>query len=156
MSFTNQSDKSVSAEYLINDDYIKTCSSTLVKSYTNNVQGNDALVNGRSINVTVPPYGMVSLIIDGIELKSELQGEMLAESELWQNDYVDIEGGPTGKGMVLNFGNELKYAYIYSSDAKDTYDNIVLEYSIDGGDYKIMTDNEYPFEFEVKLPSQSS
>lgn len=156
LSFTNQSDKSVSAEYLINDDYIKTCSSTLVKSYTNNVQGNDALVNGRSINVTVPPYGMVSLIIDGIELKSELQGEMLAESELWQNDYVDIEGGPTGKGMVLNFGNELKYAYIYSSDAKDTYDNIVLEYSIDGGDYKIMTDNEYPFEFEVKLPSQSS
>ena len=156
LAFMNQSQETISTTASINSAYVENKGMALAEVYTNNVLSSDALISGSQLSLDVPAGGMVAVIVEGCGFKSKIQDDILAGEKAWKNDFVHIAGDISGKGMILNFGKEHKYAYVYSSDEKGTFQNMEMHYNINGGDEQILTDTNYPFEFEVKLPTDAT
>lgn len=156
LAFINQSEATVSTTAEINASYVKNKGMTIHRAYTNNVISSDASITNNQISLRVPSGGMVAVIVNGCEFKTNIQEDILAGDDAWKNDFVHVTGDISGKAMILNFGKEHKYAYVYSSDEKGTFQNIDIHYSINGQDEQVMSDKTYPFEFEIKLPSDAT
>lgn len=156
LAFVNQSEASVSTTAEINTSYVENKGMTINRVYTNNISSSDASIASNQISLTVPAGGMVAVIVNGCEFKTNIQDDILAGDQAWKNDFVHVTGDISGKAMILNFGKNHKYAYIYSSDEKGTFQSIDIHYSINGQEEQVMSDKAYPFEFEIKLPSDAT
>lgn len=151
VALANQSPDEIVTEVKLNPDLVTTSGKTaVVKTWVNNQPGEPLQIENGAVKVTVPPAGLVALMIDGVDLKVGFQKDF-AKPALTGKATQPISI-PTGdaRAMVLTFGPTLSNAYVYLKETDDTLQSAVLRYR-QGDEWVEVTDEKYPYEFSVPL-----
>ena len=152
VALANQSPQEVATEVKLNPALAAfSDKSAVVKAWVNNkpVSTLPTLENG-GVNITVPPAGLVVLMIDRLDLKVGFQKDFAKASPVNSSAQPLTVAVGDARAMVLNFGPELRNAYIYLRDTDDFLEGATLRYR-KGDSWQEVTDNKYPFEFSVPL-----
>jgi|GEM_PF-508916 len=133
LAFMNQSDRAVEGQ----------------------VNVNEVLVHGlmddqRSFRITVPPAGIKTVVLEGVDIRPIIQDKLTSTAEAHGKDYLEI---PTGhaKAMLFRLGDYGKRAYIYLSDDDSLLKEVRLTYKDVAGETMSIVDKSYPYEFTVPL-----
>ncbi len=107
-----------------------------------------SFANGR-FRVTVPPQGIVAVVLDGVKLEPRLQP--LLEGDARPLSSRSSARLPLGNAhaSLLSFGPALTSAYVYLEDRDWT--SVTLRYRTGGGPWTSAEDRSFPFEFSVPL-----
>ncbi len=156
--FTNQSSEPVSSVITLNENVMPFDLST---SYSleiweeNSLTGSSSLANG-GFQINVAADGITAVAIEGVNIPTTIQDNMLANTveNRWWNDYRELNYA-NAKAMIINFGDHLTRAYIYSAAPYGMYSEMRLEYAINDTGRTPIYDYLYPFEFSVPLSPNS-
>ncbi len=110
-------------------------------------------VNPGSFTVQIAPRGITALAISGMDIKPKFQEKFSVRDAAWQQDATELDFAGT-HAMLLNFGRNLKSAYVYLQANGTELKRATLHYST-GGDWKQMSDAAFPFEFTVPLAAEA-
>lgn len=127
IAFSNQSKKTVKAQFKINQDY--SCSA-------------------RKYTVEVSPEGCECVIVDNAALKISFQDKMLSTLPGWKDDYVKDD---YGRAMLLNIAATGKRVYAYVHGNKDEWKRVCMRYRMDSGRWNDILDSQFPFEFTIPV-----
>ena len=152
VAFTNQSGSAVSSQVIIDTALVKVKEGALLTIINNNGTPVENTLSGQEFSVNVPANGITAVIIKGADIVTKLQEKFKTSPDSsWTKDYLSDPFAMT-QAMLLNFGDQLSRAYIYSASEKGKYTSITLKYTLNGTDTLTITDNDYPFEFSVDMP----
>ena len=118
----------------------------------NKLLGTESL-NPQNFTVQIAPGGITSLAIIGLEIKPKFQNKLSNNEPVWKKDYAEFNFFGA-HAMILNFGRDLKSAYVYLRANGAELQQATLHYST-GAEWQQMTDKTFPFEFTVPLPAES-
>lgn len=109
-------------------------------------------INDGAFAVTIPPHGLMTLVVSGARIKPGVQAQVMANrpEQGWAHGYARI-ATPAARGMVLRLGRGLQHAYVYLEDGKRDYRRVDLHYRIDQGPERVLRDARFPWEFSVPL-----
>ena len=118
-----------------------------------NQPGKPESLNPAKFKVEIAPSGITALALKGVSIIPKFQAGFETHGQAWKQDQVNLhfEGG--AHAMVLNFGPQLTWAYVYL-EAREQIKQATLKYST-GGAQKALTDAAFPFEFSVPLPADA-
>ncbi len=152
--FTNQSSDPVSSMITLNEEVMPF---DLSGSYSLNIWEENALTGSSSLTsggfqIDVAGDGITAVAIEGVTIPTNIQDKMLANTveNRWWNDYKVLNYA-NAKAMIINFGEHLTEAYIYSAAPYGTYSEMRLEYAVNDTARRPLYDYIYPFEFSVPL-----
>lgn len=111
-------------------------------------------LNPAEIHVEIAPNGITALAIAGLKVAPKFQTKLVGSSPAWKQDFAKLDLGGT-HAMLLNFGPELKSAYVYLQANATEVRQATLHYST-GGEWHTMTDDAFPFEFTVPVAADAS
>ena len=128
LAFSNESGKKETAEVTLNPD----------------------LASGKtgSFQVTVPPGGFKTVVLDGMKLNIAFQDSMLEAYPAWTRDYCKDE---FGRAMILNVARTGKRVFAYVEGDSSMYKRACLRYRIDSGRWTDALDCEFPYEFSLPV-----
>ncbi len=156
IAFTNQSSETQNFTFDLEKKLTGYNSEHNVRIWENNEDsGDDKLINGH-MSVEIPPGGMVVLSIEELTITPAFQ-DVILENEKNTDDGSHFQSLDFGdaKAMILDLGQDLKSAYIYLGEDDETFSQVSLTYSVDGGPNVIVEDPAYPFEFTIPLENNS-
>ena len=149
----NQSDAPLTANLALDGQLVPVKGKTFTarKWSGNKPAGNVPVESGR-FAVDIAAKGITALAIDGLKVTPRFQQKLQSPAQPWKTDFAKHASGDT-RAMVLNFGGELQWAYVYLQ-ARETLKQATLRYS-SGGEWKTATDAAFPFEFSVPLSADA-
>lgn len=108
------------------------------------------MLNGK-LHAELPPHGLLGIVVNNLPVKTLFQ-HRLKPVPSYSTDYFKEGTTRNGKvtGMIFLWGKGLKSAYIWLSATEKELRSAKLRYRTKG-DWKVMEDNAYPFEFSVPL-----
>ena len=108
------------------------------------------IISGKtgSFQVTVPPGGFKTVVLDGMKLNIAFQDSMLEAYPAWTRDYCKDE---FGRAMILNVARTGKRVFAYVEGDSSMYKRACLRYRIDSGRWTDALDCEFPYEFSLPV-----
>lgn len=144
IALNNQSKQDIDTWFTINPKYVE------------QVQAMGLMQNGKKLKskdgkfyVNIPALSQVSITIEGVVTKVNIQEQLLNSASRWTDDFVKLDVANT-KAMIINAGELASNLYLYTEDDDDLYSKITL-YVRHNGVEKIYSDTAYPYEFTVPL-----
>lgn len=148
-AFMNQCNDSVSSLIFVNRPLLNAAETPLpVEMWLNNQRVECSPLVGDTIEVQVPPHGIVAFAIGDTNPEARFQDSILGLSnrDAWETDYIQSDFGGM-RAMILNWGPEQTNAYVYLQADDSVCSRTELEF-LDG---TILVDESYPFEFTIPL-----
>jgi hypothetical protein len=108
-------------------------------------------VDPSGFEVDLGPDGFVAMALPDAEIRTRLQATFGRDTNPWQKQAAEIATG-RARASVLNFGEGFEWAYVFLRN-RDDIAKAKLAYSIDGGTWQEVSDDEFPYEFSLPLPS---
>lgn len=107
--------------------------------------------NGR-LNAQIPPHGIVSMIVEDVAVRVKFQHQIVKKAEV-ESDTPVVQQTSFGKitGITMNWGNNLRSAFVYLEATTKELQSAKINYSVDGENWRTISDNNYPFEFSIPL-----
>ncbi len=155
--FTNQSGKQVNTTVTVNSALINLSGKSFTQ-WKQNVQGQSGTIGGNQFDVSVEPNGVTAIAIADVAIKTLFQQKLAKNStkNKWNNYYESNIPVGNCRSILINPSDSLSRLFVFSTDAKGTYTNVKLNYSINGGAWQQISDTAYPFEFSVDINTASS
>lgn len=110
-------------------------------------------LNPEKFEVQIAARGITAFVISGLNIKPRFQEKLSNRDAAWRKDSAEVDFAGT-HALLLNFGRELKSAYVYLQANGTKLKQAMLHYST-GGDWKQMSDAAFPFEFTVPLAAEA-
>ena len=151
--FTNQSQKPVHSNIHIDKQRVAYNSKAHVTVWQDNRLTESALENMEKLTVDVSPNGITVLKIEGAKAQPAFSQSLRAPTAPLQNDYVELPELGNARAMLIKLGDFGTKMYLYLRDDDSAYKSTTLSYMDNQGETVTLTDNEFPFEFTVSLPS---
>jgi len=154
IAFMNQCSSTLNANIRLNPDIVPYASGKIYKVTLwkdNHLVKSTTMKNGM-IDFSLSNHGITAMVIDGINIKSNFQDEVLSTAKsLSQKSYLS-QSTSIGKvtGMIINMGKSLTNSYIWLSTKGNFLKSATIIYK-DGNNWKKIEDAIYPFEFSVPL-----
>jgi hypothetical protein len=106
--------------------------------------------NGRGL-ISLSPKGITALSIDGLSPRVSFQDKLRPSKTAAVRPIVHATT-PLGdlEGMILSFGPELSWFYLYLKSGPDDVQHATLSWTI-GERNGVVTDRDFPFEFSIPL-----
>lgn len=155
--FTNQSREEQEFSLDLNSRLTGFRSKHNVRIWKNNKYADDGqLIDGR-MTLNIAPGGITMVSIEDLNIKPAFQNTIIENQKnaVRGQHYQSLDFG-NSRAMILDLGKTEKSAYIYLGDDDDTFREVILNYSVDGGPGRSRQDADYPFEFTVPLEKRSS
>lgn len=154
LALTNQSKKDVTVNIELNSDLVPFSNTNIASVWEENkVKGNVQIVKG-IVKINVKADGITALAIDDIAINTNFQQKANNRGieKLNKNCFNETQE-PFGKmaGMIISPSPALTSVYVYTDATPDAEKSMVLNYRIDEGEWKIIKDNNYPFEFTISV-----
>lgn len=170
LALTNQSPEKQTGTVQLNADVVPFDAGT---TYTVRVMQDNkpapamTMQNGK-LTVSLSGHGITGLIVEKLAVKTGFQHKLKAMPELASSAGTASVGTPEralrqpgfseqttpqGKvtGLLLSWGQNLHNAYVWLSATEKDLKEARLHYTLDGTNYKTVSDNTYPFEFSIPL-----
>jgi hypothetical protein len=156
IAFTNQSNEVQDFTFNLDKQLTGSHLEHNVRIWENNKDaGEGKLING-SMSVEIQPKGILVLSIEEMTIKSAFQHIIVNNEKITPDGphFQSLDFGDA-KAMILDLGQGQKSAYIYLGKDDETFRNVSLTYSVDGGLNVLVVDSAYPFEFTIPLEKRS-
>lgn len=155
--FTNQCGQPVNTEVTIGS-LLPDVNGKNFDLWRQNEKTTGGTVSGNRFQVSVEPNGVTAVAISGVAVHTDFQQKLLTNTtrNQWTSCYEPSIAVGNSRAILLNPSDSLTRLFLFSTDAKGLHTTARLDYSIDGGAWKQMTDNVYPFEFSVDVNDGAS
>jgi hypothetical protein len=113
---------------------------------------------GEKLGFRVPAKGIQAFAVGPVETRKTLQGKMFYEkAPRLGPDSIKTIGAPFGKvhGMLMTMGRGLTSAFVYTDALPENVITAQLRWRQGNGEWKILQDDVFPFEFSVWLDEQA-
>lgn len=154
----NTFDHAIKEKLRLNPDVVKwqPGKSYTVTVFQNGRQNSSTVMKNGLVDVVVPANGLIALKIKGhyIDVPMFRKLDTVIETKPNNKRFLREEktnGLGTVTGMLINMFPGFSDAYIYTDQTDKELKQVELTYRIGEGDWKVITDNHYPFEFTVHL-----
>jgi hypothetical protein len=153
LAFTNQSAKPVTARVTIDPARVTLDGRSVLRFYT---AKQDAGLTDSGFTITVPANGLVALGIEGAQIRSSFQQQLL-DKDLPPigNDHLKLKEG-NAHAMLMQLGRYDRRLYLYLEDDDNKYRKASLVYKDADGHERTIDDGSYPFEFTVSAGGSRS
>jgi len=150
LAFANQGPAPVTATVTLNLDLLPALAE---RPYPIRVWTGEASAEVRAgtFTVTVPAHGLTAVEISGLIVTPRFQNQFgqRTAADAWQQGAVDLPWGRT-RAVLLNFGPNLRQAYVYLQEDDTVFRRVHLTYQSQG-ETRTVTKESYPFEFSIPL-----
>jgi hypothetical protein len=156
IAFTNQTRETQRFTFRLNNSIIGNRTALKAQIRMNNGRPRKiTLENGVTI-LEIAPEGIIAIDLEEIDIQPVFQHLVLGERDKSTTGlhYQELEFGKA-RAMILNMGRNLKTAYIYLKEDDESFREVRLNYSINGGPVHEIPDKHYPYEFTVALEDDS-
>lgn len=157
MVFTNQSGHEVNTAVTINPSLLNVSGKNFAQ-WIQNVSMPGGVIAGNQFMVQVAPHGVTAIAIDEVTVKTSFQQKLLTNTikNKWNKYYEPNIPLGACRSILINPSDSLTRLFVFSTNAKGVHSEVKLHYSIDKGNWQVMTDNVYPFEFSVDINTATS
>lgn len=155
----NTSENDVKTNIRLNPDVIPWDTGTdyNLVAYSNDHMDNIGQLSDGCFDVNVPANGIVTVKIEDLAIspplysKEENMKGMKSKGDgyIRQNHKEPALGTITG--MVLNFVPQLANVFLYTDATEKEVKCVNLKYKIGNGEWKVVEDSKYPYEFSLEL-----
>ena len=156
LAFSNQSKQARRVKFAVDETLAGFKPGRLVDATFWDAKGHATVrqVDPAAFEVDLDADGFAAVALPGADIRTRLQGSFARGAEAWKKSTAEIPLGRT-RAAILNFGDGLEWAYVFMRE-RDNIAKGALSYSIDGGPWREVSDNAFPFEFSIPVPSGSS
>lgn len=151
LALMNESDEAVGTTVRLNENLLSMEEGRTypVSVWNDSTPAEDTEMEGGVLQTTVAPRGLTALAIDGVHAQTEFQQRIGRGAPLSVDSFAQLKVGGT-HGALLSMGEGLTAAYVYLQATHKDIEEAHLHYKTDG-DWTIVTDDSYPFEFTHDL-----
>ena len=154
LAFWNQSFREEDVVVKLNDKRVVISGGAPMRNWKNNQPTAASSWPGEKLAFRVPTRGIQAFAISSADTKKTLQSKMLdpAAPQLGPTSIVSVKT-PFGKvhGMLLSMGRGLSSAFVYTDALPEQVITARLRYRQGKGEWKILQDDIFPFEFSLWL-----
>lgn len=154
IAFTNQSNEKVTATITLNKELIGKLdgvSKQAAVRQQNNTQ-ESLVVDDGLFKISVAAKGITAVEIGDVEIVPAFQTTILSrkDSDAWSKDYLEMSFGNARAMILRGVDNNNAYLYLQSDDGELSAIDLYYE---QGGSWKTIHDDAFPYEFTVPLTS---
>jgi hypothetical protein len=144
----------------VNPDRVGFGPTNAVRVWQENQQQSSSVLENGSMLVDLAASGLTVLIVENVTVKTGLVHSSIFGSPDYSLSPASLSrtNEEFGKmvGMIISFGPELTQAYCYTNAKAHFHqdgdaDHVKMHYSLNGGPWKTVIDEIFPFEFSIKL-----
>ncbi len=152
IAFMNQSKDTVSSRVDVDSNLLKGVDMAQKFIYRN---GKWEKMTSGKLHVDVVPDGMTVVKLQGVIPFVSIQENLLGKVKATGTDYTTVDFGKA-EAMIIRMGSYATRAFIYLKDDDTKLSEVSIRYQVANGEQRVMTKKEYPFEFTIELPSETS
>lgn len=152
IAFMNQSDEKAASTIKIDTGLVPSLKDREVEAelWSSGGREGTVVIKDGILDLEVPQKGIMSVIVKNCHVTSVLQDKFKSKGKKWKHDYYESELGNMS-AMLLDFGKEMKTVYVFLRDDDSVFRKVDLKYRYGNGDWKVIEDEHYPFEFSFPL-----
>ncbi|MEI6644565.1 MAG: hypothetical protein WCP12_00850 [bacterium] len=158
LAFWSQSFKEEAVTVQLNSARATVPRDATMRQWQNNKVAAETGYSGETLTFRLPAKGIQAFAIDRVQTRRTLQAKMFdPASPVLGPDSMQSVQAPFGKvhGMLLSMGRGLTSAFVYTDALPEQVITARLRYRQGSGEWKILQDDVFPFEFSVWLDDQA-